>query len=155
MIFSPWSDDAAAAVLAQTCDKPGPVLISLQGLQEKFGFVPLRAVELVAKACNVSRADVHGVLTFYHDLRTTPPPPTTLHICVAEACQALGSRSLVADAEKIFNTKMDESNEAIELKSVYCLGNCALGPSAMVNGDLVGRATAQGLKYSAAMRAPS
>jgi formate dehydrogenase subunit gamma len=155
MIFSPWSVDAASAVLAQTCDKPGPVLISLQGLQEKFGFVPLQAVELVAKACNVSRADVHGVLTFYHDLRTSPPPPTMLQICVAEACQAVGSRGLVEDAEKIFNTRMNESSGIAELKSVYCLGNCALGPSAMVNGELIGRATAQGLKHAVEMRIPS
>lgn len=154
MSFAPWSNDAAAVVLAQTCDKPGPVLISLQAIQEEFGFVPPQAVELVAKACNVSRAEVHGVLTFYHDLRTSVPAPTRLHICVAEACQAVGSRSLVADVERIFNTKMDEINELVELKSVYCLGNCALGPSAMVNGELVGRATAHGLKSSAEMRKP-
>jgi formate dehydrogenase subunit gamma len=154
MTFALWSDEAASAVLAQTFDKPGPVLISLQGLQEKFGYVPPLAVGLVARACNVSRADVHGVLTFYHDLRTSPPPPITLHICVAEACQAVGSRSLVEEAENIFNTKMDNSNDVVELKSVYCLGNCALGPSAMVNGELVGRATAQGLMHAAEMRMP-
>lgn len=146
MMFSPWSVDAASAVLAMTCDKPGPVLISLQALQEEFGFVPEQAVELVAKACNVSRADVHGVLTFYHDLRTSPPPLVTLRICVAEACQAVGSRELVKDLEKAFDARMGESNEDVELKPVYCLGNCALGPSAMVNGELVGRASAQRLK---------
>jgi len=146
MTFASWSLDAASAVLATTCDEPGPVLISLQALQEEFGYVSEQAVELVAKACNVSRADVHGVLTFYHDLRTSPPPSTTLRICVAEACQAVGSRELVKDVEKTFNARMDESNEDVELKPVYCLGNCALGPSAMVNGELVGRATAQELK---------
>ena len=67
MTFAPWSSEAASTVLAQTCDKPGPVLISLQAIQEEFGFVPPQAVELVAKACNVCRAEVHGVLTFYHD----------------------------------------------------------------------------------------
>lgn len=149
MSFAPWSAAAASAVLAATCDKPGPVLISLQALQEEFGYVHEQAVELVAKACNVSRADVHGVLTFYHDLRTSLPPSTTLRICVAEACQAVGSRELVKDVEKAFNARMDESNEDVELKPVYCLGNCALGPSAMVNGELVGRATAQGLKSAA------
>jgi len=146
MSFVPWSLDAASAVLAATCDKPGPVLISLQALQEEFGYVPDQAVELVAKACNVSRADVHGVLTFYHDLRTSLPPATTLRICVAEACQSVGSRELVRDTEKAFGARMDELNDKVELKSVYCLGNCALGPSAMLNGVLVGRATAQGLK---------
>ena len=149
MSFAPWSLDTASAVLATTCDKPGPVLISLQAIQERFGYVPEQAVELVAKGCNVSRADVHGVLTFYHDLRTTMPSTTTLRICVAEACQAVGSRDLVSEVEKTFNTRMGESNEEVELEPVYCLGNCALGPSATVNGRLFGRATVQGLKKSA------
>jgi len=145
MTHAPWSVDAATAVLATTCDKPGPILISLQALQEEFGYVHEQDIELVAKACNVSRADVHGVLTYYHDLRTSAPAITTLRICVAEACQAVGSRDLVNDVERSFNARMDEAGESVELKSVYCLGNCALGPSAMVNGVLVGRASAQTL----------
>ena len=149
MRFTAWSVDAASVVLAATCDKPGPVLISLQAIQAEFGYVPEGAVELVAKACNVSRADVHGVLTYYHDLRTSLPPATVLRICVAEACQSVGSRSLVSEVEKSFELQMDESNGEVELKPVYCLGNCALGPSAMVNGELVGRATSEGLKSMA------
>jgi len=155
MSFAPWSLDAASAVLATTCDKPGPILISLQALQEEFGYVHADAVELVAKACNVSRADVHGVLTFYHDLRTTLPAPTTLRICVAEACQAVGSRALVGEVEKAFNTHMGSSNGEVELEPVYCLGNCALGPSAMLNGQLIGRATASGLKKTVQERVGS
>ena len=146
MSFTPWSSEAASAVLDATCDKPGPVLISLQALQNAFGYVPKEAVEMVAKACNVSRADVHGVLTYYHDLRTSPPPQNSVRICVAEACQSVGSRKLVEETEKIFGTRMDEANEDVELKPVYCLGNCALGPSAMVNGELIGRATANALQ---------
>lgn len=147
MSFTPWSSQAASAVLDATCEKPGPVLISLQALQNEFGYVPKEAVEMVAKACNVSRADVHGVLTFYHDLRTSPPPKNSVRICVAEACQSVGSRKLVEDAEKVFGTRMEESNDDIELKPVYCLGNCALGPSAMVDGELIGRATANDLHH--------
>lgn len=147
MSFTPWSSQAASAVLDATCEKPGPVLISLQALQNEFGYVPKEAVEMVAKACNVSRADVHGVLTFYHDLRTSPPPKNSVRICVAEACQSVGSRKLVEDAEKVFGTQMEESNDDIELKPVYCLGNCALGPSAMVDGELIGRATANDLHH--------
>ncbi len=147
MLFTPWSSQAASAVLDATCEKPGPVLISLQALQNEFGYVPKEAVEMVAKACNVSRADVHGVLTFYHDLRTSPPPKNSVRICVAEACQSVGSRKLVEDAEKVFGTQMEESNDDIELKPVYCLGNCALGPSAMVDGELIGRATANDLHH--------
>ena len=149
MSFTPWSPEAASAVLVTTCDKPGPILISLQALQKEFGYVLSEAVELVAKACNVSRADVHGVLTFYHDLRTSPPPKTSVHVCVAEACQSLGSRKLVEDVEKAFGMRMEEANQDVELKPVYCLGNCALGPSAVVNGELVGRATAQKLQMKA------
>lgn len=155
MTYSPWSVDAASAVLATTCDKPGPILISLQALQDEFGFVHDEDVELVAKACNVSRADVHGVLTYYHDLRTSAPASTTLRICVAEACQAVGSRDLVEQVEKSLNARMDQPGQDVELKSVYCLGNCALGPSAMVNGELVGRASAQGLKSAANARVNS
>lgn len=149
MSFTPWSVEAASAVLATTCDEPGPVLISLQGIQQEFGYIPEGAVELVAKACNVSRADVHGVLTYYHDLRSSLPPTTVLRVCVAEACQSVGSRELVSDLEKTFGVHLDESSEEVELKPVYCLGNCALGPSAMINGELIGRATAQGLKSAA------
>ena len=147
MSFTPWSSEAASAVLDTTRDKPGPVLISLQALQNAFGYVPKDAVEMVAKACNVSRADVHGVLTFYHDLRTSPPPQNSVRICVAEACQSVGSQRLVEETERVFGTRMDESNEDVELKSVYCLGNCALGPSAMVNGELIGRSTADALHH--------
>lgn len=149
MSFAPWSPEAASAVLATTCDQPGPILISLQALQKEFGYVPSDAVEMVAKACNVSRADVHGVLTFYHDLRTSPPPKNSIHLCVAEACQSLGSRKLVDEVENAFGMRMEEANQEIELKPVYCLGNCALGPSAMVNGELVGRATADKLQKMA------
>ena len=149
MIFEPWSLDAAAAALATTCNKPGPILISLQVLQERFGYVPSQAVEMVAKACNVSRADVHGVLTFYHDLRTTPPPAMTLRVCVAEACQSVGSRELVGEIEKAFNIEMGAVNDEVELQPVYCFGNCALGPSATVNGQLLGRATLQSMKQCA------
>lgn len=149
MTVSSWSQEAVSAVLATTCDKPGPILISLQALQNEFGYVHSEDVELVAKACNVSRADVHGVLTYYHDLLTEAPARTTIRICVAEACQSVGSRELVHETEKLLALHVGESNEDVELKSVYCLGNCALGPSAMVNGELVGRVTAQVLRDAA------
>jgi formate dehydrogenase subunit gamma len=138
MAYSQWSKEAAQTHLATTCDKPGPILISLQSLQQKFGYVHSEDVPLIAQACNVSKADVHGVLTFYHDLRTTPPPKKNIRICVAEACQAVGSRELVAEAEEKFGTKIGHENPNIEITADYCLGNCALGPSSMVNGELLG-----------------
>ena len=131
-----WSSEAALEVLATTRDEPGPVLISLQALQKLFGYVPPEAVAMVAEACNVSRADVHGVLTFYHDLHTSPVPRNTVHLCAAEACQAVGSRELAKGLAE---------NGTVEIQNAYCFGNCALGPSAMVAGKLMGRATVEAL----------
>jgi formate dehydrogenase subunit gamma len=129
-----WSKEAALGILATTRDEPGPVLISLQALQQDFGYVPKEAIALVADACNVSRADVHGVLTFYHDLLTSPRPGNTVRLCAAEACQAVGSRELV---------KALEESGTVKIEKTYCFGNCALGPSAVVNGKLMGRATVE------------
>ncbi|MEI9907616.1 MAG: NAD(P)H-dependent oxidoreductase subunit E [Actinomycetota bacterium] len=143
MVFAQWSKETAQAVLASTIDKPGPVLLSLQAIQENFGFVPEAAIPLIALACNVSRAEVHGVFTYYHDFRSTPPPENMIRVCVAEACQAVGSRELVDQVEKKFGTKIGEHNLNVEIHSEYCLGNCALGPAARVNGELVGFSTVE------------
>ncbi len=138
MSFAQWSKESAIAVLASTCDKPGPVLISLQALQEEFGYVHSEAVALVAEACNVSRADVHGVLTYYHDLRRTLPAENVVRICQAEACQSVGARELMDDAKNSLSSD-------VELREVFCFGNCALGPAATVNGKLFGRAKVEDL----------
>lgn len=132
MTHSPWSIDAAIAVLEPLRAEPGPVLIALQAISGEFGYVPSEAVALIANTFNVSRADVHGVLTFYHDLRTTPALANEIKICVAEACQAVGSR----DLEKVL-----KATYADQVCGVFCFGNCALGPAVMVNGKLIGRAT--------------
>ncbi|HUW87500.1 MAG TPA: NAD(P)H-dependent oxidoreductase subunit E [Candidatus Paceibacterota bacterium] len=138
MTFTPWSKESASTVLDTTRREPGPVLISLQALQAKFGYVHAEAVSLVAEACNVSRADVHGVLTYYHDLRRTPPPENIVSICGAEACQSVGARELIKDAKKSLPRE-------VEIREVFCFGNCALGPAASVNGKLIGRARVEDL----------
>lgn len=140
MQFPAWSPEKALEVIAQTSHEPGPVLVTLQGIQDHFGYVPDAAVVLIAQACNVSRADVHGVLTFYHDLRTDLPAKTQIHICVAEACQSMGARRVVADAKQEF-----ASNADVEITDAYCLGNCALAPAASINGNLRGRVSAESL----------
>jgi formate dehydrogenase subunit gamma len=132
-IVRPWSLDEAKAVLA-SIDEPGPVLIALQSLQHEFGYVHDDAVPLVAETFNVSRADVYGVLTFYSDLRSTAPATVEVRVCMGEACQAVGARPLLISAES-------EISAACDVRHVYCLGNCALGPSVTVNGRLLGRAT--------------
>ena len=138
-----WSIEEATRVLTPLKNVQGPVLIALQAVQERFGYVHEEAVTLIAETFNVSRADVHGVLTYYHDLRTSPAPTRCIQICVAEACQSVGSRELVAAVEKKLGKKIDESNRDVEIKSAYCFGNCALGPAAMVDGELVGRASVE------------
>jgi formate dehydrogenase subunit gamma len=134
MKYSPWSKDAALVVLATLREEEGPVLMALQALQEEFGYVHSEAIGLVANYFNKSRADVHGVLTFYHDLRTTPPTNNQISICVAEACQAVGSRELENEVKSKFGDEVHDG---------YCFGNCALGPCAMVNGAILGRATVE------------
>ncbi len=132
MKYSRFSQEAALGLLASLREEKGPVLMALQLMQKEFGYVDKACVELIANFFNKSRADVHGVLTFYHDLRTTPPTEHQISICVAEACQAVGAREL---------SKVVRQNFADETSDAYCFGNCALGPAVMVDGKIIGRAT--------------
>jgi formate dehydrogenase subunit gamma len=143
MTHPSWNIEEATRVLATLKNVQGPVLIALQAIQERFGYVHDEAVGLIAETFNVSRADVHGVLTYYHDLRTTPAPVRCIQICVAEACQSVGSRELVAAVEKKLGKKIDQNYSDVEIKSAYCFGNCALGPAVMIDGELVGRANVE------------
>jgi formate dehydrogenase subunit gamma len=134
----PWSTAAARRLLA-SIDDPAPVLVALQELQLEFGFVHPDAVPLVAEAFTVSRADVFGVLTFYRDLRTAPPAAVEVRVCMGEACQAVGARVLRSSVD-------DLAGADCAVSAVYCMGNCALGPTAVVNGRLIGRASAARLR---------
>ena len=139
MKYSPWSQERAVALLATLREEKGAVLMALQLMQREFGYVDKACVELIAQLLNKTRADVHGVLTFYHDLRTTPPPPHEISICVAEACQAVGARGLERDVKAKFPQETRES---------YCFGNCALGPAVMVDGKIIGRATLEKIEVA-------
>jgi formate dehydrogenase subunit gamma len=135
-----WSLDAAGRVLDALDDDDRLVLPALQALQHEFGYVPDEAVPVVASFVNVSVAETHGVLSFYHELRRTPPAAVNVAVCTAEACQANGSRRLVSDIEAgvtALGTRTDEGE--VEVVEVFCLGNCALGPAVLVNERLVGR----------------
>ena len=136
-----WSDAVAEHVIVTHRDQPGPLLLTLQALQDRFGYVDPRAIPLVAQGLNVSRAEVHGVLTFYQDLRTDPPADVTVRICTAEACQARGSRPVVEHVERALGTSLGgrSADGRVDLEQVFCLGNCALGPSVMVDGSVHGR----------------
>lgn len=136
MAIQPWNVAIAEDVIATFRDEPGPVLIALQAIQEKFGYVHDEAHQLIADAFNVSRAEVYGVFTYYHDLKKAPHGEKFVKICAAEACQAVGCDSLITEA----------INAGFEVEKAYCFGNCALGPAAMVGDRLIGRATLEKLK---------
>src|SRR5262245_52496706 len=113
----------------------------LQALQDAFGYVPEPAVPMVADALNLSRAEVHGVFTFYHDLRHEPTGRRVLKMCRAEACQAAGCERLIAHAEARLGVAMGETtgDGRVTLEPIYCLGLCATAPSAMLEGRVFGR----------------
>jgi len=135
------TSESAIRVLEALPSHERLILPCLQAIQHAFGFVPEETVDVVAGFLNVSRAEVVGVLTYYHDLRRTPPPAVVVGVCVAEACQASGVRSLIEQIEHDFGVRLGAGTGLgpVEFAKVYCLGNCALGPAIMVNGRLVGR----------------
>lgn len=118
-------------------EKPGALLPILHAVQDALGYVPPEALALIAHELNLTRAEVHGVFTFYHDFRSTPPGRTIVRICRAEACQALGARALEAHAKQMLGIGFHEttSDGAITLEPVYCLGNCGCGPSVLIGHD--------------------
>ena len=136
-----WNAKEAAAVIAPiVAAESGPVLLCLQAVQAHFGYVYGDAIALIADACNVSRADVHGVFTFYADLREAPPPAVPVRLCAAEACQAVGARALKAEWSAACEANTELATLTGVDEPIFCLGNCALGPAAMVDGELIGRA---------------
>ncbi len=139
--YESWSSERATEIIRQHADRPGATLPILHALQEEFGHVPEEAVPLVAHALNLSRAEVHGVVTFYHDFRRTPPGRHVLKLCRAEACQAMGSDDLAARAERRLGVKLGETTPdgRVTVEAIYCLGLCACAPSAMLDGEVVGR----------------
>ena len=135
-----WSADAGQQVIDALPAHDRVMLPVLQALQHEFGYVDEQAVPLVANALNVSVAETYGVLTFYHELRTTPPAAVTVSLCTAEACQANGSRALVAEVEQSLAALGKRTADGlVEIEEIFCLGNCALGPAALVDGRPIGR----------------
>jgi formate dehydrogenase subunit gamma len=137
--------EAVYEACAQLKDQPGALLPILHAIQDKLGFVPPDAVPLIAQELNLSRAEVHGVVTFYHYFRTRRPGRHVLHLCRAEACQSVGAVELEAHAKRTLGIDFHgtTSDGAVTLEPVYCLGNCALGPSVMIDQQLKGRVTPQ------------
>jgi formate dehydrogenase subunit gamma len=126
-------------------DTPGPLLIVLHAVQEALGYIPPAGVPLIAEGLNLSRAEVHGVISFYHYFRSTPPGRHTLYLCRAEACQSMHQRALETHVKARLGVDFHETSAdgAFTLEPVYCLGNCALSPAMTVDGEIYGRVTPQ------------
>ncbi|MGO3930667.1 formate dehydrogenase subunit gamma [Rhodopseudomonas pseudopalustris] len=143
----PWDTTRAAEIIAGLTHKEGPTLVILHALQEAFGYVPEAAEPMVAQALNLSRAEIHGVVTFYPDFRREPPGRHVLKLCRAEACQAAGGDALAAQAETRLGVTFGATSAdgAVSLEPVYCLGLCATAPSAMLDDRVFGRLDAHRL----------
>ncbi|MDC0673755.1 formate dehydrogenase subunit gamma [Nannocystis radixulma] len=135
------SSDAIDQALAASGHLPGGLLQVLHGIADRLGHIPPDAIGRVAAALNLSRAEVHGVVTFYHDFRSEPPGRHVLKLCRAEACQAMGSEKLAAALEQRLGCNFGQTSPdgAVTLEPVYCLGNCAAAPSLLLDGQLRGR----------------
>jgi len=137
--------------------QPGRSLVAvLHAIQDELGYVPPAAVAPLARVMNLSRAEVHGVITYYHHFRTQPAAAVTVQLCRAEACRSMGTEALAQHIESHTGCRFDAAHEAgapVELESVYCLGQCALSPAMMVNGTLHAKVTPQ--KFDAIFAAAS
>ena len=139
--YVPWSQERAAAIVDRHRDERGPLMPILHELQDVFGHIDPRAVDLVAEVLNLSKADVYGVVTFYKDFRSEPPGRSVIQVCRGEACQSMGAERLARHAREQLSVDFGAttSDGAVTLEQVFCLGNCALAPAALVDGRLKGR----------------
>ncbi len=136
-----WDADRAQARIQELERLPGALLPILHALQDEFGYVDKAAIPLVARALNLSHAEVHGVVSFYHDFRRDEPGRHVLKMCRAEACQSMGCEKMIQHVENRLGIKLGGTTEdrSFTVEAVYCLGNCALSPAVMLDGKLYGR----------------
>jgi formate dehydrogenase subunit gamma len=137
----PFDSAKVAAIIAQHKSRPGALLPMLHDIQSAIGFIPPASVAAIADGVNLSRAEVHGVITYYHFFRQHPAGKHVVQICRAEACQARGCESLVEHAKELlgcdFHSTTDDNTFTLE--NVYCLGQCANGPAVQIDDDLYAR----------------
>jgi formate dehydrogenase subunit gamma len=136
-----WDAERALSRIQELERLPGALLPILHALQEEFGYIDKAAIPLIASELNLSHAEVHGVVSFYHDFRPEPGGRHTLKVCRAESCQAMGCESMIRHVENRLGVKLGGTTEdrSLTLEPVYCLGNCALSPAVMLDGKLYGR----------------
>jgi formate dehydrogenase subunit gamma len=135
--YEPWNQVRALAAIAELAGQDGAAMPILHSLQKIFGCIPLEAEPLIAAALNLTRAEVHGIVTFYHEFRRIPPGRHVLRICRAEACQAVGGEAVADRARLSLGVEWHGTSEdgAVTLEPVFCLGFCATGPSALLDGE--------------------
>lgn len=130
-------------IIAALKNKPGALLPILHGIQDALGYIPSESVPDIAAALNLSRAEVHGVISFYHYFRDTPPGKKTIHLCRAESCQAMGGKQLEDHVKAKLGIDFHETTAdgKFSLEPVYCLGNCACSPAMQIGKEIYGRVT--------------
>jgi formate dehydrogenase subunit gamma len=140
-----WDRGEVGRIADELKYKPGALMLVLRRVQDTLGWVPAESIPIIAKALNLSRAEVHGVVTFYHDFRHHPPGKNIIKVCRAESCQAMGAVALAEHVKNRLGCDFGETRAdgAYTLDAVYCLGNCACSPAVVVNGKLLGRVTPQ------------
>ncbi|MDE3028752.1 MAG: formate dehydrogenase subunit gamma [Paracoccaceae bacterium] len=126
-------------IVAEQIGLEGPLLPILHAVQAAFGYVPQETLPLIADRLNISRAEVHGVVSFYHDFREAPAGKHVVKLCRAEACQSLGADALADHAKARLGVDFHDTAKDVTLEPVFCLGLCACGPAALVDGRVVGR----------------
>lgn len=133
----PWDPQRLSEIIAAHADLEGPLLPILHAVQDAFGFVPRDAIPEIARALNLTRAEVYGVVSFYHDFRERPVGRRHVRLCRAEACQSRGGREVAAAVLQHFNVGWGETSTdgAVTVDAVYCLGLCSVAPAALVDGE--------------------
>ena len=129
----------AQMIIDQYSNVKGGLLECLHAIQGQFSYVPAETIDNLAEGFNISRAEVHGVISYYHDFKTKPAGRNVIKVCQAESCQAMGSRVLTDHVQKKLALGIGEQNEEYSLEAVYCFGNCALSPNLEINGKLHAR----------------
>lgn len=150
--YQDWNLDKATAEVQQYQGRTGGLMLALHKLQETYGYVDDSAMPMLGKVFNLSRAEVHGVRSFYHDFRTAKPGRFVVKVCQAEACQAMGSEKLSEEIKAFLGADFHETSADgnFTLEPVYCLGNCACSPNIMIDNQTYGRASIAGFKALAA-----
>lgn len=140
-------DELINQLMARHQSQPGGLMPLLHAVQDALGHIPSESVALIAKGFNLSRAEVHGVISYYHHFRNTPPGHTVVQVCRAESCKACGSDALMAEIEQRLGVKQHETRAdgAVSLEPVYCLGLCAQSPAIQINERMFARVTPERL----------